>query len=38
LTPELVPDETFRAAFAVLAMNPHRESQRLPNILGVDRR
>jgi hypothetical protein len=25
LTPELVPDEIFRVAFAALAMNPHKE-------------
>src|ERR1035438_6659844 len=25
LTPELVPDEIFRAAFATLAMNPHNQ-------------
>lgn len=38
LTPELVPDEIFRAAFAALAMNPRLESQRQPNIPAVDRR
>jgi AcrR family transcriptional regulator len=32
LTPELVPDEIFRAAFAALAMNSQNESARPPNV------